>query len=40
MRRFLPSYDHLEMTQYPAGWLAKYRDAWESLRQVSTVENA
>ncbi len=39
-RRFLPSYNHLEMTQYPAGWLEKYRDAWETLRQASNVEDA
>ena len=40
LRRFLPSYDHLKMADYAAGWLEKYRDAWSLLRQVAETKTA
>jgi len=35
MRRFLPSYSHLEMESHGADWLEPYRGAWEQLRAAA-----
>ena len=37
MRRFLPSYEHLEMPANALGWLDQYHDAWEILREASDL---
>lgn len=31
LRRFLPDYSHLQMGKYEAGWLERYREAWQLL---------
>lgn len=31
MRRFRPSYEHVQMDGYSEGWLDRYREAWEQL---------
>ena len=37
LRRFLPSYVHLEMAKYGAGWLEPYREAWHLLAGTSEI---
>jgi len=36
MRRFLPSYAHLEIASHADGWLEQYRGAWELLHAAAS----
>lgn len=38
MRRFLPDYSHLDLgAAHGPGWLERYRDAWDQLRDQANV---
>lgn len=34
MRRFLPDYSHLGLSQFDDGWLAEHREAWHLLHEA------
>jgi hypothetical protein len=36
-RRFLPSYDHLDLQGFSLGWLHPYREAWYLLNQSAEI---
>ncbi|WP_237481897.1 hypothetical protein [Lichenibacterium dinghuense] len=38
MRRFLPSYEHLEWDEFKRGWLGAYREAWGRIASVAASE--
>lgn len=38
MRRFLPSYAHLQIASHGPDWLERYRGEWEQLRTASTFK--
>lgn len=37
LRRFLPSYAHLEIGKYEDGWLTPYRGAWHLLQERAEI---
>ena len=38
MRRFLPSYEHLDWDEFRQGWLEPYREAWAQIASASALE--
>ena len=38
MRRFLPSYEHLDWQEFRRGWLDPYREAWAKIASAAASE--